>query len=84
MDSDLFITNTPHQALTGARAPLDFMRVPGHGQEPRAEPRVPGAPEGEKRAEEYKKREDGMSKYQLRTLLTYLLHRCSKHEHYKG
>lgn len=78
MDADSFITITPHQALTGARAPLDFMRVPGHGQEPRAEQRVPGAPEGEKRAKEYKKREDGMLKHQFRTLLIYLLNRCSR------
>lgn len=49
-----------HQASTGAHLfhPVDFRKVPGHGKGPQPGLRVPGAPEGEKRARECKKRED--------------------------
>lgn len=67
-----------HQASTGAQAPVDFRKVPGHGQGPQPGLEVTGAPEGGKRARECKKMEDEGVYMSVKNLLTYLEGHCTR------
>lgn len=67
-----------HQASTGAQAPVDIRKVPGHGQGPQPGLEVTWEPEGGKRARERKKMEDEGVYMSVKNLLTYLEGHCTR------